>query len=171
MTKPCERPYPGEEASALEIRLLADEYRSAARCLWEHRQPGKPLSLAPFRFSAVHAIELYLTAYLRLSGYPNGELRAMQHGLCDRIRLAQRAGLRLRKRTLANAALIDGNREYLIARYGPERVRDLSQPNQVSALLEEVSGKVAAALPVSATPSPESGGGHRGTPSARSLTP
>ncbi|WP_245478528.1 hypothetical protein [Mesorhizobium sp. M4B.F.Ca.ET.049.02.1.2] len=56
--------YPGELASPQQIHELAEEYRKAAHQLLPLGRAGKPLTRAPFRLSAIHAIELYLTALL-----------------------------------------------------------------------------------------------------------
>lgn len=54
------KPYPGELATASDVRLLADHYRKTAHLLQQMGRPGDPLSRAPFRLAAIHAIELYL---------------------------------------------------------------------------------------------------------------
>jgi hypothetical protein len=56
--------YPGDEATPHQVRQLADEYRQAAHHLLENQRKGQPLSQAPFRLSAIQAIELYMNALL-----------------------------------------------------------------------------------------------------------
>ena len=51
-------------------------------------------------------------------------------------------GLSLRKRTAAHLAAIEGSREYLVTRYGPEMSGTSSQINRLTASLEEVAAKV-----------------------------
>jgi hypothetical protein len=67
------KPYPGELATADQLRLLADEFREAADLLLERQGRRRaPLSRAPFRLSAIHAIELYLNAFLMHRGHAAG---------------------------------------------------------------------------------------------------
>jgi hypothetical protein len=63
-------PYPGSNASAREILNLADAYRAAALSLFATGSRGRSPAAAPARLCAVHAIELYLNAYLRHAGRP-----------------------------------------------------------------------------------------------------
>ncbi|HWV43196.1 MAG TPA: hypothetical protein VN004_16345, partial [Pseudorhodoplanes sp.] len=62
------QPYPGGNASAEQVFRLAEEYRTAANALAKIARPGVPLSRAPFRLIAIHAIELYLNALLLIEG-------------------------------------------------------------------------------------------------------
>ena len=94
-----ERKYPGEFASPRQAHELAEEYRKAATLLLQLGRPGKPLTRAPFRLSAIHAIELYLTALLLHRGYSPNQIRKMQHDLSARTEHALEAGLRLRAKT------------------------------------------------------------------------
>ncbi|UCI21343.1 hypothetical protein FJ970_10450 [Mesorhizobium sp. B2-1-8] len=64
-----ERKYPGELASPQQLHQLAEEYRKAANLLLQQGRPGKALTRAPCRLSAIHAIELYLTALLLPCGH------------------------------------------------------------------------------------------------------
>ena len=134
--------YPGELATPGEICRLADEYRKAAHLLQQLGRTGEPLSRAPFRLSAIHAIELYLNALLLHRGYAPSEIRRMQHDLAQRTGLAIASGLRLRSRTAAHLDALAENREYLVTRYGPELSGTISQINRLEATLEEVSKKV-----------------------------
>lgn len=137
-----EKSYPGELANSGEIRLLADEYRKAAHHLRQLGRAGAPLSRAPFRLSAIHAIELYLNALLLHCGYAPSEIRRMQHDLAERTDLALASGLRLRLRTATHLKALAENREYLVTRYGPELSGTISQINRLEATLAEVSRKV-----------------------------
>jgi HEPN domain-containing protein len=130
--------YPGELATPEEVLRLASEYQNAAKCLLKLGRRGEPLSRAPFRLVAIHAVELYLSALLLHLGHSASEIRGLQHDLSERTKLATEEGLQLRKRTAAHLAKIVGNREYLIARYGPETVT-VSQINQLEATLNEVA--------------------------------
>jgi hypothetical protein len=140
--------YPGELATPDEIRLLADEYRKAAHLLQQLGRAGKPLSMAPFRLSAIHAIELYLNALLLHRGYVPADIRRMQHDLAERTDLAIASGLTLRSRTAAHLNALAENREYLVTRYGPELSKTASQVNRLEATLEEIARKVTSMLTV-----------------------
>src|SRR3546814_14447779 len=91
--------YPGSCASAEEIVHLATEYHHAAHTLRQNARKGKPLSRAPSRLCAIHAIELYLNAFLLCLGDTPGQIRSRQHNLAARTTLAVDRGLRLRKKT------------------------------------------------------------------------
>jgi len=138
--------YPGELASPQQVCELAEEYRRAAHLVLQLGRASKPLTRAPFRLSAIHAIELYLNALLLHNGYTATEVRGMQHDLATRAELAQTAGLRLRLRTSEHLRTLSQSKEYLVTRYGPELAATTSQINRLMATLEEVAVKVAALL-------------------------
>ncbi|MGX9147231.1 hypothetical protein [Mesorhizobium sp. 128a] len=137
-----ERKYPGELASPQQIHELAEEYRKAAHQLLPLGRPGKPLTRAPFRLSAIHAIELYLTALLLHRGHNPNQIRKMHHDLSARTEHTMAAGLRLRAKTAKHLQSLSQNREYLVTRYGPEMSATASQINRLTATLEEVAVKV-----------------------------
>ncbi|MER8822730.1 hypothetical protein [Mesorhizobium sp. M0619] len=139
MTEPN---YPGELASPQQIHELAEEYRKAAALLLQLGRSGKPLTRAPFRLSAIHAIELYLTALLLHRGHNPNQIRKMQHNLAERTERALEVGLRLRAKTANHLQSLSQNREYLVTRYGPELAATTSQINRLTATLEEVAVKV-----------------------------
>ncbi len=139
--------YPGELATPHAICRLANEYRQAAHVLLTLGRRGDPLSRAPYRFAAIHAIELYLNALLLHQGQEPGLVRGLQHNMAARTDMAIAGGLQLRKRTAAHLHAIAGNREYLVTRYGPEMTSTVSQVNRLTATLEEVANKVTAAIP------------------------
>jgi hypothetical protein len=138
--------YPGEQAAPDDIWRLADEYRKAAHHLLTLGRRGDPLSRAPCRLSAIHAIELYLNALLLRQGHGASRIRGMQHNLAVRTELAMAGGLRLRKRTEAHLRTMTNDREYLVTRYGPEMNATVSQINRLTATLEEVATKVTAVV-------------------------
>ncbi len=137
--------YPGESASVREILELAEHYRNAALTLEQQFPRGKPLSHTPRRFLALHAIELYLNAFLLAKGTDHKSIRG--HDIGERSQRAIDAGIILRKRTAQHLATLSSNREYLVTRYGPEMTATLSQVNRVMATLEELSQKVQKLLP------------------------
>ena len=137
-----ESKYPGELASPQQIHDLAEEYRKAATLLLQLGRSGKPLTRAPFRLSAIHAIELYLTALLLHRGHDPNQIRKMQHDLAARAKHTVEAGLRLRAKTANHLQSLSQNREYLVTRYGPELATTTSQINRLTATLEEVAAKV-----------------------------
>ncbi|MER9450165.1 hypothetical protein [Mesorhizobium sp. M0254] len=134
--------YPGELASPQQIHDLAEEYRKGATLLLQLGRSGKPLTRAPFRLSAIHAIELYLTALLLHRGHDPNQIRKMQHDLAARAKHTGEAGLRLRAKTANHLQSLSQNREYLVTRYGPELAATASQINRLTATLEEVAAKV-----------------------------
>jgi len=69
--------YPGNRCSPEEIRHLAKQYKRAAELAQRLAKAGAPVSRAPFHLTAIHAIELYLSAFLRLNGHPPEELRGL----------------------------------------------------------------------------------------------
>ncbi|BAB52590.1 hypothetical protein [Mesorhizobium japonicum] len=144
-----ERKYPGELASPRQVHELAEEYRKAASLLLQLGRPGKPLTRAPFRLSAIHAIELYLTALLLHRGHNPNQIRKMQHDLSKRTEQALEAGLRLRAKTAKHLQSLSQNREYLVTRYGPELAATASQINRLTATLEEVAVKVTVLMALS----------------------
>jgi len=135
--------YPGENAGPISLRLLADQYRRAAAVLRDSGQRGHPMSWAPFRLTAVQAIELYLTAFLLHRGCSAIEVRRMGHHLGLRAEAAAAAGLQLRKRTNEHLASLSDSREYLITRYCPDGLESASQINRLTATLAEVTHKTA----------------------------
>ncbi|MGI0524085.1 hypothetical protein [Rhizobium giardinii] len=134
--------YPGESASVREVLELAGHYRYAAIILGERSPRGKLHSHIPRRFLALHAIELYLNAFLLAKGIDHKTIRGLQHDIGERSQRAVDAGLILKKRTAQHLATLSSNREYLVTRYGPELTATLSQVNRVMATLEELSQKV-----------------------------
>ncbi len=129
-----------------QIVLLAEEYRKAARTLLAQGRQGNPLSRAPARLNAIHAIELYLSALLLSHGHRADRVRALQHDLAARTALAVEAGLVLRKKTAAHLRAMTDSREYLITRYHPDRTGSVSELNRLIATLEEVAVKVAPSM-------------------------
>ncbi|CAN7626667.1 hypothetical protein LJR219_004856 [Phenylobacterium sp. LjRoot219] len=134
--------YPGDLAGPTDLLRLADEYRRAAGALAAIGRPGDPISRAPYRLSAIHAVELYLNALLLHLGHTPAKVRGLQHDLAARTDLAIAGGLALRKRTEAHLRAMAGSREYLVSRYGPEMTSTLSQVNRLAATLDEVALKV-----------------------------
>jgi len=137
--------YPGEAATPSEVVALADEYRFAAQLLVQNGRPGEPRSRAPFRMVAIHAVELYLNAFLLQSGYSAGQVRGLQHNLAARADLAVDRGLVLRKRTCEHLHSMSQSREFLVTRYVPSGT-SLSEINRLQATLTEVAQKVSGAI-------------------------
>ena len=134
--------YPGNACSPEEILRLAEQYKRAARLAQDLARAGDPITRAPFHLTAIHAIELYLTAFLRLNGHPPEALRGLMHDLRTRADLAHEKGLILRKKTREHLEAMTAQREYLVTRYGPEMVGTISKSNRLMATLEEVAAKV-----------------------------
>lgn len=79
----CEVIYPGSQAEVAEIMELAESYYEAAQALFTNARKRRPLSYAPARLCSIHAIELYLNAFLRRSGETPEKVRARMHNLAD----------------------------------------------------------------------------------------
>jgi HEPN domain-containing protein len=141
-------PFPGELATPRQVFHLAESYRLATQLLEPQGRPGDPLSRAPYRLTAIQAIELYLNALLLQQGHDAKRIRGMQHDLGERTQLAITGGLKLRDRTAKHLASMVSNREYLITRYEPEITSTVSQINRLTATLNEVAAKVSAVLEV-----------------------
>lgn len=135
--------YPGDEASPEQVLALAKEYHRAAESLRGQYKKRKPLTRAPFGLAAVHAIELYLNAFLLAHGVRSTELRGMQHDLSKRLTRAAEKGLVLKDRRAKHIEEISEAREYLVMRYGPELTGTGSPLNKLEATLNELERKVA----------------------------
>jgi hypothetical protein len=142
MNDQSSKPYPGATASAADILALAAEYHSSAKALILNGRPRKPISRAPARLCAIHAIELYLNAFLLSVGDPAETVRAHFHNLADKADSAVGRGLILRKRTSEHLIRMTQDREYLVLRYGPEMAGTLSESNRLMATLNEIGKKV-----------------------------
>jgi hypothetical protein len=145
----AEKIYPGEVASALQVQALAEEYCKASHVLLSMIRRGEPLTRAPFRLTAIHAIELYLNALLLHYGYKAAHIRGFQHDVWSRTELAIAGGLKLRQRTIDHLRVLSASREYLVTRYGPELASTTSQLNRLTATLNEVAEKVTATVATS----------------------
>lgn len=137
--------YPGETATPAGIVSLANEYRMSAVLLLQNGRPKEPQSRAPFRMVAIHAVELYLNAFLLHSGHGAAQIRGLQHDLAARADLAVVLGLALRKRTREHLHAMSRSREFLVTRYVPSGT-SLSEINRLHATLAEVAQKVSAAV-------------------------
>lgn len=135
--------YPGEDATAQQVLMLANEYRKAAETLLPTGQRGKPLSRAPYRLVAIQAIELYLNALMLSRGQPSKKVRGLHHNMEARASFAHTSGLNLRKATVRHLIDISLSREYVVSRYGAELTHPGSPLNRIAATLREVSEKVA----------------------------
>jgi hypothetical protein len=136
-------PRPGDAAG--EILRLADAWREAALTLTAAGGTSDAEARAPARFCALHAIELYLDAFLRHLGESPGRLRAHGHDLRLRAALAIAAGLNLRRKTALHLAQLTMEREYLALRYGPKRAPAACELNRLTASLDEIGREVRAA--------------------------
>jgi|CXWL01.1.fsa_nt_gi hypothetical protein len=142
--EPATASYPGQTAKPREILDLATEYAKAAERLLELCRKGEPLSQAPFRLAAIHAIELYLNAVMLACGLDATQVRGLQHDLKKRAASVASAGLVLRQRTAAHIHTLTDTREYQVTRYDPQTTAGLSQLNRLEATLKEVRRKALA---------------------------
>lgn len=150
--------YPGEMASAGTLHRLAEVYRDGAHRAVASVRRGDPLTAAPLRLLALHAVELNLSAFLVHNGASGLALRRLGHDLDARLELAAQAGLVLRRRTAEHVRAVARDREYLVARYGPERLGTASQVNRLLATTDEIGSKVARAISTAGGPPPPADG-------------
>lgn len=136
---PMSNEYPGSNANPLEVLNLADAYSRASNLLFSQGQKRAALSIAPARMCAIHAIELCLNAFLRHEGFAPEEIRKRMHNLDEPTFVAK---LQLRKKTALHLKAMTAKREYLISRYAPERAREHTELNRLTATLKEVMAKV-----------------------------
>jgi hypothetical protein len=144
MAAPAERTsncYPGATSRPEELMALAAQYQLAATEAIKICKRGHNISVAPFRLLCIHAIELYLNAFLLHCGEPASAVRGLQHNLAAYLALLDKYKLVLRTKTRCHLADISANREYLVSRYAPD-VTTLSQINRLQATLTEVETKV-----------------------------
>jgi hypothetical protein len=125
---------------------LATQYQGAACKLGAGSSKS---NVVPQRLLALHAMELYLNAFLLAKGLAPATIRDFRHDLAERTRIASEAGLVLRRRTATHLATLSARNEYSVVRYAPELMSTLSQVNRVMATLDELSRKVRKALRVS----------------------
>ncbi|MDC9825044.1 hypothetical protein PRN20_15035 [Devosia sp. ZB163] len=138
--------YPGSNATVGQFIGLADEYCVAAYVLLSQADRASSSSSAPARLCAIHAVEMYLNAFLVFHDVSPSEVRGMQHDLAQRVAMVTQKGLILRTKTQAHLLRIHDLREYLIVRYGPEQMGGLPELNRLYATLREVSVKVRTAI-------------------------
>jgi hypothetical protein len=134
--------YPGEKMSPGQMLALAHEYKRIAQSLDKLEIKSRPIALAPFRFAAIHAIELYINAYLLFRGVEARELRKINHDLVRRQIWAHELGLVLRSKTIERIGQIMLNREYLSARYSVCHVKNGLDFTQLEMVMSELAKKV-----------------------------
>lgn len=141
------RAYPGSGATVGQLLSLADAYFQAAYGLLPQVSKIDPrTSSAPARLCAIHAIESYLNAFLIFHDVSREEVRGFQHNLGKRTEMAVTKGLKLKVKTHAHLLRLNDQREYLIIRYGPEKLETLTELNRIFATLKEIGTKVSAAI-------------------------
>ena len=137
--------YPGADARADEVIRLANHYRGATNDLLRLVEEKGARRIAPCRLCAVHAIELYLNAFLLKLGHPPERIRDSGHDLAARAALASAGGLALRRRTAIHLATMTLGREYLVLRYDPG-MAEVAPLNRLWATLDEIARKVTSAV-------------------------
>ena len=138
--------YPGEKASPHDVLALANAFADRAPLLLEGLKGTASVAKAPFRLVAIHAIELYLNAYLLNCGCPPSEIRSYHHNLGKRLAQVETKGLKLRKKTFEHLQRLTVSREYLTSRYDPNDPGS-SQLTRLKASLQDVRKKVSTAIP------------------------
>ena len=135
---------PGPEHDPEATIQLADCYRAGAEMLLAPGAGG--LVRPPGRLNAIHAIELYLNAYLLHHGTTPKDVRKLQHDIATRWRKAQEYGLALRPKTARHLEDLSENREYLHVRYPRDDALAVCELNRLTATLVQVADAVHAAL-------------------------
>ena len=128
--------YPGDGMDARKTLALAAEFDGASQVL------RKAKFWAPYRLAALHAIELYLSAFLRKHGLENEIIRKTGHQFCAKTTLAREHGLLLRAKTQAHLSNLTCKREYLITRYDASMLPTLTELTRIDATLREIATKV-----------------------------
>lgn len=136
------------ESDAEEIVGLARIYAACASDLAAAVVGGGVARQAPARFCAVHAVELYLNAYLRHCGMPGAELRRMCHDQSARLMHAMARGLRLPNGTALHIIRMSEDRDYLRLRYELSAAATLAPMTRIAATLRDVGAAVDAALAI-----------------------
>jgi hypothetical protein len=134
--------YPGELTPPRDLVQLARCYEAAADQALGIWRLTEPMSAYPARLLSIHAIELYLAAFLRAHGQTPKQVRAHMHDVAGMAKETERLGLVLRTRTQASLEKMVGNREYLVTRYDTDRALMLTEMNRVFATMREVGHKV-----------------------------
>ena len=139
--------YPGSDERPADVFALANEYAAAATSLLSEGRGRKRLARNPGHLCAMHAIELYLNAYLPSRSQSPELVRGMGHSLFRKSELAASLGLTLSKRTALHLAGMTHGREYLVVRYAPTAPSEKMSPsNRLVATVAELAKKVAAAV-------------------------
>ena len=136
--------YPGADARADEVIRLANHYRGAANDLLRLVEEKGARRIAPCRLCAVHAIELYLNAFLLKLGIPQADPRQR-----PRPRRARGAGQRRRSRAPAADGDPPGDDDASprasVLRYDPG-MAEVAPLNRLWATLDEIARKVTSAV-------------------------
>lgn len=138
--------YPSARTRPADLLKLADEYRRTAGAAMSLGRKGRPISRAPYRMTAIHAVELYLSALLLHVGLSAEEVRKLNHDLAARTDLALGQGLSLREKTIQHLKTLSVSKEYLVSRYDPDLGPNLSPLNRLEATLNEVAERVGEAI-------------------------
>jgi hypothetical protein len=120
-------------ATPEEILGLAEEYANTAVHLFE--QKDKALGHRPAHLCALHAIELYLHAFLKFRGATSGRIKARQHDLWHQ-EFAER--LDLDTKTCKHLRDLSETREYRTLRYAPQQPH--SPKNRMERTLQAIRG-------------------------------
>lgn len=144
-------PYPGSTASVWQIEELALAYYQGAIVLCKNAESLEGHTLAtihyaPVRLCAIHAIELFLNAYLKHEGVPVEKIRGRMHNLADPEFVSH---LNIKKKTAEHLKMMSERREYLISRYAPDMMSKHSEISRLLTTLKEIMTKVCGYLRLS----------------------
>jgi hypothetical protein len=132
--------YPGDDARIFDILRLASLYADAAftLCKSANERGFGSYNYPPARLCGIHAVELFQNAFLRSKGLHNSEIRKRMHTLGD---VDFVTCLKLRRKTAEHLTKMNENREYLVARYAPNRRQGLSEVNRLLRTIVEIELK------------------------------
>lgn len=126
------------EAMPQDVLDLAGKYAEAAEYLFAEHRRSKPGLNLPARLCALHAMELYLHAFLRFRGATAKQIRARNHGLWhEEFNLC----LGLDAKTCQHLQDLTNGREYLSVRYPLEPDRQPCPLNRMERTLEAIREK------------------------------
>ncbi|MEL7106968.1 MAG: hypothetical protein AAGM21_13675 [Pseudomonadota bacterium] len=146
--------YPGETATPQEMLGLANHYRLAFDTLRKQKDGKAKTLIAPANLCAIHGIELYLQALLRLDGTAHSTIRGYQHELAEMAAQPSVVDLKLGQRTRAHLQSMTEQREYLIVRYAPDMTDARSELTRLAATLKELAEKVGHRFDAQNAPTP-----------------
>lgn len=134
---------PAEDASAIQLLALAEEYHVAALQLLSNDITRPGASRTPYRLLVLHGVELYLGAYLTARGQETGAIEHLNPDLEACLRSCQKAGLGLHTEAQAELLSLARRQEQQATGHGAQTAElRTEQVNRIWSALEDMAGKV-----------------------------